>query len=120
MGNQLLDLFPECRTETLHMSSQDSTWKKLYGLAEVLLRSPEVLKRELHIMARLYHKFGANEVERMLLGAQLLGWDSLKSLGSAEGLGRRWALTAFWQSENKQPDRLASVAAVLKAKGFQV
>lgn len=118
MGYQPLDLFPECRTEPLHMSSQEPAWRRLWELAEVLLGSPDVLKTECAILARLYHRFGAPDVERMLAGAQLLHWTSLKSLGSQDGLGRRWALSAFWQSENRQPDRLASVAAVLKAKGF--
>lgn len=93
-------------------------WKRLCGKAVALVGSQDAFRKEARILQRLVKQFGPDDVERMLLGAQLLGWDSLKSLGSAEGLGRRWALSAFWQSENKQPDRLASVAAVLKAKGF--
>jgi len=118
MGNQPLDLFPECRTEPLHMSSQEPAWRRLWELAEVMLGSLELLKTECAILARLYRRFGAPDVERMLQGAMLMRWSSLTSLGSADGLGRRMALAAYWQRENKAPDRLASVAQVLKAKGF--
>lgn len=100
------------------MTTEKLAWPRLCGQAVRLCGGQESFRKESNILKRLVKQFGMGEVERMLLGAQLLGWDSLKSLGSAEGLGRRWALTAFWQSENKQPDRLASVAAVLKAKGF--
>lgn len=93
-------------------------WKRLCGKAVALCGSQLAFRTEANILKRLVKQFGCDDVERMLAGAQLLHWTSLKSLGSQDGLGRRWALTAFWQSENRQPDRLASVAAVLKAKGF--
>lgn len=91
---------------------------RLCGMAVRLLGSQEAFRREARILKRLVERFGVEEVERMIVGARLLNWTSLKSLGSEEGLGRRWALTRYWQSENRKPDVLRSVAQVLKSKGF--
>ena len=103
MGNQPLDLFPELLTESLHMSSQEPAWRRLWELAEVLLGSTERLKKECAILKRLVQQFGPGETERFLRGAQLMRWTSLTSLGSADGLGRRIALAKFWQNENTHP-----------------
>lgn len=113
-----MDLFPECRTETLHMSSQEPAWRRLWELAEVMLGSPEVLKTECAILSRLYRRFGAPDVERMLQGAMLMRWSSLTSLGSADGLGRRMALTRYWQEQQKHPAKLPErVRAILRTMG---
>ena len=93
-------------------------WRRLCGKAVQIVGSQDAFRKEANILKRLVKQFGASEAERMLAGARLLGWRSLRSLGSKDGLGRRWALARYWQSENRKPDRLASVAQVLKAKGF--
>lgn len=89
------------------------------GLAVQLCGSQERFRKEANILRRLVQRFGATEVERMILGAQQLQWDSLRSLGSKDGLGRRWALEAHWQRMKRVPmDTLESVAQTLKARGF--
>ena len=98
--------------------SELAIWKRLCGKAVQLCGSQDAFRKEANILKRLVKQFGSSEAERMLAGARLLGWTSLRSLGSKDGLGRRWALAKFWEQENKAPDRLASVAQVLKAKGF--
>jgi hypothetical protein len=95
------------------------TWKQLCGQAVALCRSQATFQREARILSRLVKQYGAEEVEHMLIGAQSLGWTSLRSLGSAEGLGRRMAVQAYWRTQDrKAPDRLISLAAALKARGF--
>lgn len=93
-------------------------WKRLCGKAVALVGSQDAFRKEARILQRLVNQFGPAEVEHMIAGARLLGWTSLRSLGSKDGLGRRWAMAKFWETENRQPDRLASVAQLLKAKGF--
>ena len=93
-------------------------WKELCGKAVALVGSQTAFRKEARILQRLVKQYGAEEVEHMLAGAQLLKWTSLRSLGSADGLGRRWALATFWQSENHQKPQLESLAAVLKRKGL--
>lgn len=93
-------------------------WRRLCGQAVALVGSQASFKKEANILKRLVQQYGSDDVERMIVGARLLNWTSLRSLGSKDGLGRRWALTRYWQSENKKPDRLSQIAEVLKAKGF--
>lgn len=89
--------------------------KRLCGLAVELCGSQVAFKREAAILKRLVKKFGAQEVEHMLRGAKYLGWNTLRSLGSAEGLGRRWAVEAYWQREKrrdwKPPEALREIFA---------
>lgn len=80
-------------------------WKRLCGLALKICGSQEVFKRESAILSRLRKRFGTADVERMLLGAHHLGWRTLRSLGSKDGLGRRWALEAYWQQQKKAPGK---------------
>jgi hypothetical protein len=71
------------------------------------------------IVKRLVQKFGQPDTEVMVQGAALLGWKDLRGLYAKEGIGRRWAQTAYWRSQDrKAPERLTSVAAALKARGF--
>ena len=91
-----------------------SDWKKLCGIAVKICGSQEAFKKEAAILKRLVRQYGAGDVEVMLKGAQVLKWRSLTSLGSKEGLGRRWAVEAYWREHNAQrkwkaPERLKSV-----------
>ena len=47
-----------------------------------------------------------------------MGWTSLRSLGSAEGLGRRMAIQAFWK-EGKRDEAPESVRSIFKEWGNQ-
>lgn len=97
--------------------SDDPTvpWKLLCGLAVEMCGGQPAFRKEAAILKRLVKQFGAPDVERMLRGALHLKWNTLRSLGSAEGIGRRWALEAFWQREKnkswKPPEALSSIFA---------
>ena len=96
-----------------------SEWPRLCGLAVKLVGSQEAFRREARILSRLVKKFGPLETERCLIGAQLMGWTSLRSLGSADGLGRRMASRAFWLNQEKRaPQALESLGAILKQRGL--
>lgn len=86
-----------------------NAWGRLYGIALGYVGSEEALKGERHILKRLFVKFGPEDVERMIRGAQLLGWRSLVSLGSKEGVGRRWALEAYWRTQNQRGVRMPEI-----------
>ena len=94
-----------------------SEWTRLVGLA-VKICGQETFQKEAAILKRLVQKFGPLETERCLIGAQLMGWTSLRSLGSADGLGRRMASAKFWESEKRAPARLESLGAILRQKGL--
>jgi hypothetical protein len=90
-------------------------WRALCGLALQLVGSQEKFRRESNCLKRLVKQYGAKEVSYMLRGAILLKWNSLLSLGSAEGSGRRKAREAFWNSQKKAPAKLPeSVRTILK------
>lgn len=80
------------------------------------------LPRNGSIVKQLWKRYGPNEVEVMVKGAALLGWQDLRGLWSKEGIGRRWATQKYWESQNRNRKlagrELEAVAAVLKAKGF--
>lgn len=88
------------------MKPEIAVWKKLCGQAVALVGSQEAFRKEARILQRLVKQFGPTTVEHMIAGAQLLHWTSLKSLGSADGLGRRWALARYWQEQNRHPAKL--------------
>ena len=77
-------------------------------------------RRNGSILKQLWKRYGPQEVEVMVKGAALLGWKDLRGLWSKEGIGRRWAQTAYWNREKRAPAKqtLESVAATLKARGF--
>lgn len=77
-------------------------WRRLCGLAVELVGSQDAFRRESAILKRLVRQYGGEDVERMIRGAKLLGWNSLKSLGSAEGLGRRMAIQQFWKAGKRE------------------
>lgn len=96
-------------------------WKMLCGLAVALVGGQAQFRIEARILKRLVLGYGAHDVECMIRGAQQLGWNTLRSLGSKDGLGRRWALEAYWQAQNQNRSagkQLESVAQTLKARGF--
>lgn len=65
------------------------------------------------IVKALTKCFGEEEVDVMVRGAALLGWTDLRGLNSVEGLGRRWAIEAFWRGQNQRkaqlPESLGSI-----------
>ena len=73
----------------------------------------EALKRNGSCVKALWKKWGARNTEAMVKGAALLGWPDLRTINSADGLGRRMALAKFWAQENtrppKMPERLLSI-----------
>ena len=99
------------------MKAPPETWRRLCGKA-VALTGQTAFQHEARILQRLVRQFGPEETERMLEGARLLRWTTLRSLGSAEGLGRRWALERYWQETNRAPSRLASLGDVLQRRGL--
>lgn len=94
------------------VSEDAKNWRRLCGKA-VALCGKATFRKESNILKRLVRQFGPDEVERMLLGAEWLGWSSLRSLGSKAGLGRRWAIEAYWRAENNRktplPESLGSI-----------
>lgn len=96
-------------------------WAHLCGLAVAICGGQQAFRMQANILKRLVLRYGGPDVEVMLKGAQQLGWKDLRSLGSKEGLGRRWAQEAYWQAHNQNKHagkQLEGVAAVLKARGF--
>jgi len=95
-------------------------WKTLCGLAVQLVGSQQKFRTEANILKRLVKQYGPEETERFLRGALLLGWRSLTSLGSADGLGRRMAVSRYWQTENTRkaplPESLGSILRKAMAK----
>lgn len=88
-------------------------WRALCGKA-VAICGQAVFRSEAAILKRLVTRFGPDETERMLDGAKGLGWRSLKGLGSKDGLGRRWAVEAYWRAQNaerkvKMPTRMKAI-----------
>ena len=83
-----------------------------------LCGNQDAFRSQARILKRLVQQYGAEEVGRMIEGARHLGWRSLRSLGSKEGLGRRMAVAAFWNRTKQGPSQLETVAALLKRKGF--
>lgn len=59
-------------------------------------------KRNGSILKQLWKRYGPSEVEVMVKGAALLGWKDLRGLWSKEGIGRRWAQTAYWNQQKKR------------------
>ena len=97
-----------------------SDWTKLAGQAVQLCGGQQNFRKEAAVLKRLVTRFGTEDVERMMAGAKLLGWRSLLGLNSADGLGRRMALSKFWESENKKPARgtLESLGNAFKRLGL--
>jgi hypothetical protein len=78
----------------------------------------ENLPRNGSITKRLVKKFGVQEAEYMIRGAALLGWKDLRGLYSKEGIGRRWALTAWWHRQKRAPADLERLGAAFKRLGL--
>lgn len=70
------------------------------------------------IVKALFKRWPERDVEAMVRGAALLGWQDLRAIYAAEGVGRRWAMAAYWSRENKRdvvvPD---SVKAIFRSMG---
>lgn len=97
------------------MSDTAPNWRRLCGLAVELVGGQDQFRKESNILKRIVKQFGAGDVERMMAGAKLMRWSSLTSLGSADGLGRRMALQAWWQSQNRHPAKLPeSIKSILR------
>jgi len=98
--------------------SELAIWKRLCGKAVALCGSQAKFRVESNVLKRLVKQYGSVDVEHMLIGARSLGWDSLRALGSAEGLGRRMALSRYWQEIKRSPSNLQSVGNILKERGL--
>jgi hypothetical protein len=84
-------------------------------MAFVRERFPSDPKRNGSILRQLWKRYGPSEVEVMVKGAAQLGWKDLRGLYSKEGIGRRWASSAYWNTQKRAPGRLPeSVRTVLK------
>lgn len=98
-----------------------SDWKRLCGLA-VKVVGQTAFKSEARILQRLARSYGVARTAYMLAGARQLGWRSLRSLGSKDGLGRRLAESAYWQRQNakrpKDPQPIARIFAELAQRGL--
>lgn len=64
---------------------------------------PENAQRNGSILKALVKRWPERDVEAMIRGAALLGWQDLRAVNSAEGLGRRMAQAAYWQQANRAP-----------------
>lgn len=97
-------------------------WRRLCGLAVQLVGGQDAFRPEARILQRLVRSYGVHRTEYMLLGATRLGWRSLRSLGSRDGLGRRLAEAAYWTHQNsrrtKQPQPIANIFAELARRGL--
>ena len=88
-------------------------------MALVRERFPSDPKRNGSILKQLWKRYGPSEVEVLVKGAVLLGWKDLRGLWSKEGVGRRWAQTAYWQHEKRAPAQtLESLGTIFKARGL--
>jgi len=108
------------RNSTHNFTGSQPAWRTLCGLAVQLVGSQESFKKQSNILKRLFTRYGPEETERFLRGALLLRWSSLTGLGSADGLGRRMALAAWWQSQNSRkanlPESLGSILRKAQAQ----
>lgn len=77
-------------------------------------------RRNGSILKQLWKRYGPDEVEVMVKGAALLGWKDLRGLWSKEGIGRRWGMQKYWESQRRAPARqqLESLGSVFKARGL--
>lgn len=95
------------------------TWRALCGKAVALCGSQATFQAQARILRRLVQVYGPVDVERMIAGARELGWHDLKSLGSKDGLGRRWALERYWQTQKGAPKKtLDALGDILQARGL--
>lgn len=81
-------------------------WRNLKELAIRLCGSLEKFRLEDKLLVGLVSRFGPSQTEAMLQGALLLGWHTMKSLGSVEGTARAWAQERYWHEANQRPVKL--------------
>ena len=73
------------------------------------------LARDASVVKQQLKKRSAGEVEAMIRGAHQLGWKDLRAINSADGLGRRIAVAAYWPAQNQRVGKLPEqVGAILK------
>ena len=89
-------------------------WSRLCGLAVQVCGSQESFRKQANILRRLARQYGPDETARMLMGAKALKWKTgLTGLGTEDGVGRRWAVEAYWQRQ-KQGKPMQSLGSVLR------
>ena len=76
------------------------------------------VKRNGSILKALVRRWGIQETNYMVRGANLLHWPSLYALNAEEGIGRRWAVAAFWDSQKKGGPSLEAVGQMLRKAGL--
>jgi len=72
------------------------------------------LARNASIIRQLWKRYGPSEVEVMVKGAALLGWKDLRGLYSKEGIGRRWAQTAYWNRTKRSGPTLEQIGDLMR------
>ena len=78
----------------------------------------ENLPRNGSIVKALWKRWPERDVEAMVRGAAALGWQDLRTVNSADGLGRRMAMARYWQEQQKHPTKLPErVRAILRSLG---
>lgn len=88
-------------------------------MAFIRTHFPSDVAKNGSIVKQLIRKWGIDEVEVMVKGAALLKWQDLRAINSADGVGRRWAQAAYWQSQNarghapKMPERVREILKAL-------
>ena len=83
------------------MSSAEPTWQRLCGLGMEICGGLTAFRKEARLLAFL-RRHWPREIEVMLRGAKVLGWRSLKGLAGKDGVGRRWAVEAYWRAQNAE------------------
>ena len=99
--------------------SGSEDWRFLCGVLRKTLwqnradSSEWTFRQELSIVKQLVKRWGMRETEAMIRGAHLLGWTDLRAVNATDGVGRRWALTAYWQEQNRHggkiPERVRKI-----------
>jgi hypothetical protein len=78
----------------------------------------DAMARNGSIVKALFKRWPEPEVEAMVRGAALLGWQDLRAIYAAEGVGRRWAMAAYWNQENRKKTVVPeSVKAIFRSMG---
>lgn len=90
---------------------------QLLGFTRASFDSDE--RRNCSVALALCRKWGLEEAEVLIRGAQFLGWKDIISLNAKEGIGRRWAHAAYWAHQNASPGpSLEAVGQMLRKAGI--
>ena len=91
------------------------TWGAIAVLVKQRFPDSEIsLERNLSIARALVRKWGQDEAGRLIEGAAIRGWQDLRALQAADGVGLRWARETYWRKQNtrakwKAPESLKQI-----------